>query len=173
MKVNFQELKNNMKHSTEVYLEELRKDITQGLTEFSEHPVKYTTKTIGTLVRDYWDVGAAALAGFAFNDYGSEIFGEYRSHIVVFGALASIFGGGRNYGRLHRNAYAGLATFYYFFTRGVEGVPQGTVILNKTIGTIFGGVSVFMDYHRRRDKKRRLEKSQKEVQVSSLEDTLA
>ena len=69
------------------YLTNLRENTVNTLRDFSEHPVNYTYSAAKDFVRDYWDTGAMVLAGFAFNDTGSEVFGAARPYLMLAGPL--------------------------------------------------------------------------------------
>lgn len=129
--------------------QKLKESTQTELKKFSEQPLQYTSKTSLNLVKDYWDVGAAILAGYALNDYGNKIFGEYRFLTVGAGILASMAGAYNNDDRLFRNGYAGLASFAYFSPRGTN-VSEFTKIGSKIFGLGFGGIATYLDYYMRK-----------------------
>ena len=140
------------------YLLNLKKDFDDGLREFSEHPVKYTTKTIGDLVNDYWDMGVVVLGGFAWHDYGSEIFGQLRSPIFTAGLIAAIYGAREGPDRFKRNILAGASSFYYFLGRNIPDEYLFSKLAIEGIGIVGGALSLII-HDRDRRKKKKIRKS--------------
>lgn len=79
-----------------------------GLREFLEHPVQYSTR----IIKDSWDAGVAVAAGLAWSAYGETLFGSnYREMIAAWGLLVSAIGVRRDDYSLHRNICVGFATW--------------------------------------------------------------
>ncbi len=70
-----------------------------------------------------------------------------------------------NFDRLGRNAYAGIATLLYFWTKDIPNVPEKIVIANKTLGLGSGVLSALLDKYRRTEEKQSLQKSQLKPQL--------
>ncbi len=126
------------------HLSNLKENSENGLREFSKHPLEHTSYAIRDFVADYWDLGAMVLAGFAFNDYGSEIFGEARFPIMFGSTAASLFRTRNDTARLLRNGYAGIASALGFGARGID-TPLSTEIINYTFATLSAAASLYLD----------------------------
>ena len=130
-------------------LSSFQENLYNGLREFSDHPINHTVTATKQFVKDYWDLGAMALAGFAFNDYHNEIFGEARFPIVLIGGLTGLIGAGEDMDRIYRNVCAGFATFCGFWGRGTE-APLSAEIGNYGVATFWAAGSLYHDRERRR-----------------------
>lgn len=73
------------------YAREYSQYAKDGLIELSQHPVKYTSKALKDLVKDYWDAGVAITSGLMLSDYGKEILGDHaRIPLYISGGLVSL-----------------------------------------------------------------------------------
>ena len=124
-------------------------DLNNGLREFSEHPIEYPLSTIKDFAKDYWDLGAMVLAGFAFNDHGSEVFGDTRFPVMLASGLIGLGGAGEDTNRAFRNLYAGFASFCGFWTRGLD-VPLSSELGSYGVTTLMSAASLSLDRERRR-----------------------
>ena len=121
----------------------LRGCFNKSVRELSEYVDRYTPST----VKDYYDLGAMVLAGFAFNDNGSEIFGDARLPVMIFGGLAGLSGAGEDTNRRYRNIYAGLASLCAFWTRNLD-LPLIVELENYGIAALLAFGSFDMDRQR-------------------------
>ena len=131
----------------ELYLPYLKEKLNNGKRRLSEGFIRYTPSE----VKDYWDLGAMVLAGFAFNDNGSEIFGDARLPVMVFGGLAGLREAGEDTNRGYRNIYAGLASLCVFWTRNLD-LPLIVELENYGIAALFAFGSFGMDRQRIKEK---------------------
>ena len=98
--------------------------VVDGLREFSEHHIKYSSKSLKDLVNDYWDAGIVVASGLALTQHGDNLYGDYQFSVAFLGSILSLtggiirdVGGIKNWGTVppndysfYRNIYAGLAT---------------------------------------------------------------
>jgi len=133
------------------YLSHLRQHTENAIREFSAHPIRYTSSAIRDFVKDYWDLGTTALAGFAFNDYHNEILGSAREPVMLLGLFSAFNGRIGDVDRRARNLLGGFATISAFWTRGID-APTSTEMGNYVAATFLATGSLFMDYYRRRAK---------------------
>jgi hypothetical protein len=110
--------------------------------------VKHTCSAIRYLVKDYWDVGAMLLAGFAFNDTGNKIFGDARFPVTIVSGIAGLKAAENDMNRMSRNFYAGATSLFGFWTRGID-VPVSAEIAYYGCAALMGAGSVYMDSVRR------------------------
>ncbi len=123
----------------------LRENFNKGVRGFSEHLIRYTPSA----VKDYWDLGAMITAGFAFNDNGSEVFGDARVPVMIISGLAGLNGAGADMNRGYRNLYAGFASLCAFWTRGIDSTLS-IEIGNYVVSALLAVGSFDMDRQRRR-----------------------
>ena len=135
-----------------------------GLRDISEHPIKYSSKALKDLVKDYWDAGVAVASGIVLSPagngfYGSLFDGSYTSlsleqklQIGSVGALISLAGAGiRDAGSSGmRNFYAGLSAILIGIDSSVEG-PVAEEALMKIIDALSVAGFVVMEYARRKN----------------------
>ena len=76
------------------YVQEYVQYAGDGLKEFSNNPVKYSSKALKDFVENYWDAGIAVASGQAFTPYGANLLGEYSLLVGAFGLIASEIGTG-------------------------------------------------------------------------------
>ena len=85
-------------------LQEISQYAIDGLKEFYNHPIKYSSKALKDLVKDYWEVPVVATAGFALTPGGDDllnnIFEGYKSldltqkfFLATSSGLAGLIGG--------------------------------------------------------------------------------
>ena len=142
MSVYLQRLNDNLAKN----LERLRDYTAQGLEKFTEHPIKYSADSIKDLVKDYWDLAAAVVAGLTLADVGGQIFGHNRPVILTISGAASAIGAVSkedysNPNRLFRNAMAIMAVATYF--------KDGT-LSDKFMAGIYGASSLSMEGARKK-----------------------
>ncbi len=154
---------------------EFRNNAIQGMEEFSMQPLKYSSKATVDFVKDYWDLAAAVLAGYALTDTNDRTLGDYRGPIFIGASLASLFGPDLNSfkdmfrnrvseeempeyaaDRIRRNILGGLSL--YLWDKGITNVPENVALGNKILAVFFAGGSAVMDLAVR--KQRNLEDSQ-------------
>lgn len=150
------------------YLSNLRENFNNGLREFSEHPLKYTYSAGKDLVKDYWDLGAMVLAGFAFNDHGSKVFGDARFPVVFASGIAGLIGARKDPNREFRNLYAGFASLCGFWTRGID-APLSLELAHYGAAGLMAAGSLYMDREMRREQTARSENSQLQNPIEGLE----
>ncbi|MFH0949493.1 MAG: hypothetical protein V1802_03325 [Candidatus Aenigmatarchaeota archaeon] len=157
------------------YVSNLREYTIDGLREFSKHPKKSIGLGILDFVKDYWDLGAVVLAGFAFNDYESKRFGDYRFYVGTLGGIAGAAGG--VFGDLHsgvreyrfsRNMYVGGAALVAGWTNGID-VPERVKTMEKGVATLITAGAIFFEIMRRREKTRKEETIRKRSFSSSYD----
>lgn len=151
------------------YFQKLIKYTQDGLREFSEHPIKYTGKALGDLVKDYWDFGITAFGGYLvsqsviqndmfFSDYNESI----GSSMFIVGSLAPVKVGPKNErrNRFLRNT-----------TAGASGLLLGSGYL-YVFGSVTTILSLYQDILRKRirAKTSSSENSQLKIQDNSLEN---
>ncbi|GEM_PF-2642403 len=136
----------------------------QGIEEFSKNPLKYTSQAVTDLGKEYWDVAAALLAGYAVADTKHETFGDYRTPVAVVSSIASIIGTFANSGKglsvrelsdveldkFIRNTLAGFAAGFYGWSNGKD-IPDSSVLPNKILALISASASVVMNSKVRRE----------------------
>ena len=150
-------------------LQEISQYAMDGLKEFSNHPVKYSSKALKDLVRDYWEVPVVATAGFAFTPGGDDLlnklFEGYKSpglfqsfYLASSIGLAGLMGGSIRDRVLHyipghrdsrdRNLFAGLTAFLIGIDLGAEN-PRFVVELGMklTEAASFAGFALW-EYER-------------------------
>lgn len=153
------------------YLITVKDTASQHYDLFRESPVKYTASSVGNFVKNYWDLGAMVLAGYAFNDYNNETFGEMRFPIMLASGIAGIAGSANSNDRLARNFYAGFASLFYFWANGID-VPDATRLGNQTVGGLMAFGSAVMDKYYRTDKKQIRQETKTNVKSETLEDAV-
>ncbi|MDO8741233.1 MAG: hypothetical protein Q7J54_06710 [Candidatus Woesearchaeota archaeon] len=143
------------------YLDNLTKDLENGLNELSEQPVKYAVSAVKDFIVDYYDVMGAAIAGFAWKDYGGKVMGDLRWPLAFIGAGAALAGptiencfhgegigssNGFSY-RSARSLTAGMA---------VAGYNETPHLISKVTGLAFGAISLFANdcFFKEREEKR-------------------
>ncbi len=110
---------------------------------FSEHPVQYSCSVAKKFVSDYWDLGALVLAGFAFNDKGSEVFGDARVPVMLTCTLAGFYGA-QDTNRTVRNLYGGFASLTAFWSRGMD-APLRAELANYGLAGLLAVASLYLD----------------------------
>mgnify|MGYP001587430924 CR=1 FL=1 len=134
------------------YFSRLKQQTIDGLREFSEHPIKYTSHAALEFAKNYWDAAAIILGGCAFDDYHNKIFGNAREYIILGGVTALTISGFTNENRLLRNAYVGLSALFGFpFIRGAE-MTFGEQLANGACFMITTTASGFLEYKRKQKK---------------------
>ena len=98
-------------------------------------------KPITKFVKNYWDMGAMALAGFAFGEYGNEFFKELQFPIMFVSGFGSLYGARNSCDRYGRNIYAGIAGWC---CSNIDSSLE-----NGAWAVLFGGVSLYFDGFRR------------------------
>ena len=106
------------------------------------------------VARNYWDVGAMILAGFALSDYHNEILGSLREGVAVVAGITGLIGGGfkGDENRFHRNVAVGIASWAGFYCLGLE-TPLNADIGKYGAAGIMAEISLIFDSKRRRNAK--------------------
>ena len=154
------------------YLSNLTEKFNNGLRGFSERPIQYSYSAAKDFAKDYWDLGAMVLAGFAFNDHGGEVLGGARFPVMLASGIAGLSRCREDADRAGRNIYAGLASLSGFWNRGLD-VPLSGESANYGVGLVLSALSLYMDRKRRGRESRkaqaaRSESSQLEVPLETL-----
>ena len=113
-----------------------------GLKDFSEHPVKYSFSAVVDFVRDYWDVGAAVLAGAAFWDLGGA-FGDAGKPLALGGLIATGLGSMKGDNRARRNFYAGLSSFCGSWT--VEAQSGENLKIGSYVVSLIPAIAAYLE----------------------------
>lgn len=132
------------------YLHDLRDNFYNGLKEFSEHPISHVVSSTKDFVKDYWDLGAMALAILALKDIGHETFGAARFPIFFAGGYSGIRGAMGDENRLYRNLCLGFAVTSGII-RGNE-ISLATEILNNGWTVLATTGALFFDKEQRKEK---------------------
>jgi len=149
------------------YLSNLRENFNNGLREFSEHPIQHSYSAVKDFVKNYWDLGAMVLAGFAFNDHGSEVFGDARFPVMLASSVAGLSRARNDTNRAVRNLYAGFASLCGFWTRGID-APLSAELGNYGVAGLMSAASLYMDKKRREEQTARSENSQPQEPLEIL-----
>ena len=139
-------------------LQRINQYAVDGLRDFSEHPIKYSSKALIDLVKDYWDTGLAVASGLAWTPYNKEIYSpELQPYIAGLGPIVSVATGGwmhlredeKAADRAARNFLAFLATMGL----GNSTLSSGKFDLVSTLNGIMGigsaSSAAFMEWMRR------------------------
>ena len=125
-------------------------DLNQGIELFSKDPLHHSAETLKVAVRDYWDLCAAVLAGYAMNDYGNATLGDYRGSLINLGILGSLIGSFRGENRFTRNFLAGFGSLAHWWSNGIPNASEHGQALNRVTELVLLSGAWYADHLRRK-----------------------
>ncbi len=162
----------------EEYSQKLYGDIMQGLKSFSENPTKHTKETLKQFGKDYWDLLASLLSGYAGikiatkTGTSSPLYTDPTWLATQAAWFASMFSPyvlkpektkWGNHARAVRNLFGGLIPSLYFINK-----PPFDWLLS--LGS--GGTGAFAESSRHWERKRASKISEPEQKPENLEKTI-
>ena len=129
-----------------------------GLREFSEHPIKYSSRALKEFVTDYWDLGLAIASGLAWTPYGKDIYNpELQPYVAGLGPIVSMAAGGWMHlkeaekagDRVTRNGLSFLATLGFGNSSLSSGKLDLLSVANGAVGVVSTSAASFMEIMRR------------------------
>ena len=152
----------------QAYASHIGERASEEFQQFAAHPLKYTGNAAWNFVKNYWDMGAAMLTGFAWMDYQAQVTSallhsqelglRVNTMCMVLPAIASLIGAGlhgmKEYDqggdRFLRNLAACFATGFHFYNLGVEeSRPAWTQSAHDAIALFFLSGGYVLDQARR------------------------